>query len=148
MPDLKPCPNPRCKSGSVLLEREGNRGHFVRCPTCWLRGPFLPSFSEAARLWNALPRIQPTNATPDVSSTQDRPAEDDNPLETDRENPMIAKESEMRLDIAIRAMQAMLLSGGYETMFPDGLACDAVRLADAMVEELQTKGDDGETPPW
>jgi hypothetical protein len=129
MPDLKPCPN--CGSTAVQVESDATH-HWVACPDCLMCGPYRSAESSAVRYWSALPR---------VSSPQDRPAEDDNPPETGRENPGIAKESEMRLDIAIRAMQAMLLSGGYETMFPDGLACDAVRLADAMVEEL------GESPP-
>ena len=63
MADLKPCPNPECKSEDVWV-REAPRyqceffivwhGQIV-CDDCELTGPAAVAPEEAARLWNNLP---------------------------------------------------------------------------------------------
>lgn len=150
MPDLKPCPNPECGAiGSYLKLCHGDDFKSIRCLRCGLIGSDGPDKDEAARLWNLLPRkgdewqahvkqadgterpftLADLDAAVDaVSSPQNRPAEHD----------------DRRDRFTLAAMRALYAGGDYSRCFPDGLAVDAVRVADALIEELAKEGDDDE----
>lgn len=51
--DLKPCPNPACRSEQVYV---ADRCNYVACRECHMTGPNGRSEEEAVELWNALPR--------------------------------------------------------------------------------------------
>jgi hypothetical protein len=55
MSELKPCPNPVCGSGDVLIKGSLGR-HFVECCHCGMRGPAGMAAVAARDDWNALPR--------------------------------------------------------------------------------------------
>jgi hypothetical protein len=85
---------------------------------------------EAARLWNALPR---------VSSSPERSAEDDKQADWFRSIGRI--DAERRDYFAAQAMREMIASGRYDADgFPDSLAMDAWRVADAMLEQEKGEG--------
>lgn len=60
--DLKPCPNPECRSEEVTVRW----GYWVQCAVCGTDGPIAggrvgsspPDDTEAIRLWNLLPRVE------------------------------------------------------------------------------------------
>lgn len=135
MAELKPCPNPECVCEADWMH-EGTLSegivYWIECCGCDMQGPVSRSSNEAARLWNALPR----NVTPDVASPQDRPAEDDKLM-------LPAMAVIRRERFAIEAMKALLQDAeAYVGNFPDGIATDAWRVADAMLEHREGVGDD------
>lgn len=57
--ELKPCPNPECDYPTAIYpcrNRERNQ-HWMGCQNCGMIGPICADVSEAARLWNLLPRV-------------------------------------------------------------------------------------------
>lgn len=57
---LNPCPNPECAGYPTHPDKYRVHSYpvVVKCGSCDLSGPVAGSLSEAARLWNLLPRIE------------------------------------------------------------------------------------------
>lgn len=54
--DLKPCPNPACRSERVCV---ADRCNYVICLDCHMTGPTGQDEERAVKLWNSLPRLGP-----------------------------------------------------------------------------------------
>lgn len=68
MSDLLPCLNPECdgsgddiRQATYIADSTSTRTptvwYRVRCSRCLMCGPTVETWNEAARLWNALPRM-------------------------------------------------------------------------------------------
>lgn len=60
--ELKPCPNPACKSDAVATFVSGHWN--IICGLCGMEGPNAASDLYARDAWNALPRSEPTGLRP------------------------------------------------------------------------------------
>jgi len=57
MPEIKPCPNPKCQSkDAYIVDSCYDAGWQVRCIDCLLLGPVNPTAAGAITAWNNLPR--------------------------------------------------------------------------------------------
>jgi hypothetical protein len=101
---------------------------WVACQSCRMAGPNATSVVSASRLWNILPR--------EADFNEHEPVHVEPPLHP---APRFTRTPNRREHFAVLAMQALL--AGREAYseaceFPDGLADDAVRVADAMIAAL------------
>lgn len=68
MPEVMPCPNPKCVEKLCRLAMDDNCYHFVECPTCGYHGPESRNSLSAIAAHNTIPRaLRWTHEPPKVA---------------------------------------------------------------------------------